>query len=94
LNFANGFLREDGLHKTDASKKIIIKHLDFLLEKLGENGVALGSDFDGACVPKFINDCSGLQSLVDIMRKAGYGNDLINKICSANWINAISKVIK
>ena len=94
LNFATGFLREDGKSNTSTSVEVLIKHLDFLLNKLGENGVALGSDFDGAAIADFMRDCSGLQKLVDAMDKSGFGARLIHKICRTNWIDVISKIIK
>ena len=94
LNFATGFLREDGKNNKETPVSVLIKHLDLLLEKLGENGVALGSDFDGAAIPNFMVDCSGLQKLVTALHESGYGEPLITKICRTNWINMISKIIK
>ena len=94
LNFATNFLREDGRKNKKTPASVLIKHIDFLLEKLGENGVALGSDFDGAPISNFMRDCSGLQKLVNAMHENGYGKALIEKICSKNWINQIDKIIK
>lgn len=71
----------------------MITHLDYLLEKLGEDGVALGSDFDGAQIPEGIKDCAGLPNLIVAMKSAGYGEDLINKICYKNWHNLIHMTI-
>ena len=94
LNFATGFLRSDGKKNANTPLSQMISHLDKLIERLGENGVALGSDFDGAQIPESIGDCTGLPNLVNAMKTAGYGCDLINKICFKNWINLIHKTIK
>jgi len=69
---ATSFLREDGRMLPDVPIEQMLRHLDYLLEHLGESGVGLGSDFDGATVPADIKDCSGLQVLVEAMRKHGY----------------------
>ena len=94
LNFATSFLREDGAKNRNTSAIDMIKHLDNLLEKLGEGGVALGSDFDGAPIPQFIGDCSGLPNLVQAMKDAGYGSDLVDKICYKNWYDVLTKILK
>ena len=61
----------------------MIRHVDHLLARLGEDGVALGSDFDGALIPREIGDVAGLPALVGAMRQAGYGAALIERIC---WV--------
>ena len=94
LNFATGFLRSDGKKDADTNGDVLIRHLDYLLEKLGENGVGIGSDFDGALIPNFIGDCSGLQKLIKLMEGNGYNKDLIEKICYKNWIKILSRTFK
>jgi membrane dipeptidase len=91
LNFAVGFLREDGRRVSDTPLSTLIRHLDHLLARLGEKGVALGSDFDGALVPRAIGDAAGLPALVGAMRDAGYGEALINRICWRNWVDLIGR---
>ena len=41
------------------------RHLDALIERLGEDGVAFGSDFDGAVIPTAIGDAAGLPRLLE-----------------------------
>ena len=64
----------------------MLRHLDHLVEHLGEEGVALGSDYDGCTLPLEIGDVTGLPRLVAAMRQAGYGEELIGKICHRNWL--------
>ena len=52
LNFATCFLRSDGHMRPDTPIDLMVRQLDYLLEKLGENHVGLGSDFDGASLCK------------------------------------------
>jgi membrane dipeptidase len=91
LNFATGFLRADGLwsHNTDAS--VMIRHLAHMIEVAGEDCVGLGSDFDGARIPGFINDASGLPNLVKAMHEAGFGDALVAKITHGNWLRVLEE---
>ena len=90
LNFATGFLRKDGKKDTN-TKQELIEHLEYLLNALGEDKVALGSDFDGAIIPDFITNCAGLPKLTELMRENGFEDELIKKICSENWLKFLRK---
>ena len=94
LNFAAAFLRADGRMLSDVPVDQMLRHLDYLLDKLGEDGVALGSDFDGADVPDDIGSVAGLPVLIDAMEKHGYGNRLVQKICHANWFDVLQRTWK
>jgi membrane dipeptidase len=91
LNYATGFLREDGRWTKDTEPNVMIRHLEHMLKFAGEDCVALGSDFDGARIPNFINDVSGLPKLVESMHEAGFGKELIEKICWKNWLRVLEK---
>ena len=91
LNFATAFLREDGRMSADTPVATMLRHLDHLLERLGERGVALGSDFDGAVVPAAIGDAAGLPVLVEAMRAHGYGEALVARICLGNWLDVLER---
>jgi len=93
LNYHCAFLRRDGRRKADTDLEILIRHLDALLTTLGEDGVALGSDFDGALMPSTLNGADHLPALVVAMQKADFGSELIDKICWSNWLVAIRRVI-
>lgn len=94
LNFHVGFLRSDGRRDTDTPLDVMVEHLAYLVEKLGENGVALGSDFDGALMPRGIGDVGGLASLARAMEKAQFGEALIRKICLENWFDVLKRTLK
>jgi membrane dipeptidase len=67
----------------------MVRHIDYLVERLGIDGVAIGSDFDGALIPKEIGDASGLQNLVAGLESAGYGGADLAKICRENWFRVL-----
>lgn len=91
LNYATAFLRPDGRMVADMPLTIMIEHLDYLIEKLGEDRVGLGSDFDGAVIPQAIGSVAGLPALRQAMRDAGYGETLIAKLCHENWFRVLRK---
>jgi len=93
LNFNAGFLRADCADNPDVPMETLLRHLDHLLGILGEEGVALGSDFDGCTIPAEIGDVGGLPRLVAAMRLAGYGEALIEKICHRNWLELLARTI-
>ncbi|UUX50640.1 dipeptidase [Nisaea acidiphila] len=91
VNFHVGFLRTDGQQNAATDLDQIVAHTDYLLEKLGEDGVAFGSDFDGCTVPDGIGDVTGLPHLIDRYRLAGYGEELIRKIAAENWLSLLAR---
>ena len=91
VNFATAFLRPDGRHDKDTPVELIIRHIEHLLEHLGEDGVGFGSDFDGAMIPAELGDAAGLQILVRAMRKRGFGKPLIEKLCFRNWLRVLGR---
>ncbi len=93
LNFATGFLREDGRMISNTGTVIMLRHIDALLEALGEDGVGFGSDFDGALVSASIRDVTGLPRLIDAILEHGYGRALVEKIAWRNWVGLLERTI-
>jgi membrane dipeptidase len=91
VNFATAFLRPDGRHDKNTPIDLIVRHVDHLLEHLGEDGVGLGSDFDGAVIPAELGDAAGLQILVQALHKHGFGKPLIEKLCFRNWLRVLGR---
>lgn len=94
LNFAVAFTRKDGAMNEDTPLEDLMRHLDYLIEKLGEDHVGLGSDFDGAHIPKQIKHCGDLIYLRDAMRAHGFDEALMQKICHKNWISLLDRIWK
>ncbi len=93
VNFGCQFLRLDGVKNPATGPDDILRHMDHLLAKLGEEGVALGSDFDGAMMPEFLKDAAGLPKLTAAMLDAGYGEALVRKITWENWQGVLARSI-
>ena len=91
VNFATAFIRADGRRDAHTSLDELIRHVDYLIEHVGVDGVGLGSDFDGATIPAAIGDARGLPRLVDAMRRHGYDEATLRKICFENWIGVLER---
>ncbi|MCI2394056.1 dipeptidase [Aliiroseovarius sediminis] len=91
LNFAVAFLRDDGRMLADVPLTQMLRHLDHLIDHLGEDRVGIGSDYDGAVVPKDLTSCAGLPKLIQAMAQHGYDDVLITKICHENWLRVLEK---
>ncbi|MEJ8473236.1 dipeptidase [Roseibium algae] len=89
LNFHTAFLREDGGYSRQTPLETMVKHVSHLIDRLGEDGVALGSDFDGCMTPTDIPDAAALPALIESFRQAGFGEELIAKIAFKNWLSVL-----
>lgn len=92
LNYATTMLRPDGLENADTPLSDMVRHIDYMVERMGIDCVALGSDFDGATIPSAIGDAGGSQALVEALRAAGYGEDDLAKLCRENWLRLLKTV--
>ena len=91
LNFAVSFLRPDGRKDADTPVEDILRHLDHLIDRLGEDRVGLGSDYDGAVVPDAVRDLAALPALGRAMSAHGYDDALVAKLCHGNWLALLER---
>jgi membrane dipeptidase len=91
VNFAVSFLREDGRMLADVPLDTVLRHLDYLIETLGEDRVGFGSDYDGAIVPEELTTIADLPNLRQAMSKHGYDDALMKKLCSENWMRVLER---
>jgi membrane dipeptidase len=93
INYAVGFLRADG----NGSGKVvtplteIVRHARYVVDRIGIDHVALGSDFDGARVPDDLEDASGLPRLIQAFRDAGFEQKEIEQIAYRNWVRVLEQ---
>ncbi len=70
-----------------------LRHIDHLINKLGEDFVSIGTDFDGTnFLPCEINNISDLFLLYNLLKKT-YNTEIANKIFYQNQLNFLKKVI-
>ena len=91
VTFATSYLRTDGAMSPDTAMELLVRHVDGLIERLGEDRVGVGSDFDGAAIPSAIGSVAGSQRVFDALRQHGYGEPLLRKIGAENWLAALER---
>ena len=89
LNFNCGFLHPEGARESALDLGVMVDHLDALIARLGDDKVALGSDFDGATMPEGIRDVSLLPNLLAAMRARGYDDAIMRKVAYENWLRVM-----
>lgn len=98
LNFAVSFLREDGgigvEDKANTPIETMVRHIDYLVERIGIDRVGMGSDYDGATMPREIGDVTGLPKLFDALKDAGHDDESLEKIAYKNWMRVLRKTWK
>ncbi len=93
LNYATFYLNADGTADTSTGWDVMLRHLDHLLEVMGPDHVALGSDFDGCVLPDLIGDVTGVQGLLRAMADHGHDAALIDRIARGNWLDCLARTI-
>ena len=89
LNYYNDFIVEAG-----NSRQIddLLAHITHFLALDGADTLALGSDFDGAEIPTYLDGLEKVGNLFAAMEKAGLGTEIIEKIRCTNAKNFFARV--
>lgn len=88
LNFRGTIPEEYWMHVDQLARVI-----DYGVNLVGEDHVALGSDFDGGPeLPREIKDISDYPEITKAMKKLGYTDQRIKKILGLNWLRVIRRV--
>jgi len=64
----------------------LVRHIRHALRAMGEDGVALGSDFDGMVpLPEGMRDVRDVPKIAVALRESGVEERIVEKIMGANW---------
>jgi membrane dipeptidase len=86
FNFSVCDVRPDANLDENTPIDTVVHHLRYLLDRMGEDHVALGSDFDGAVMPRPLRDASCFPNLVRSLRAKGFSDETVGKIAFGNWM--------
>lgn len=86
INFANSFLRADMKPNPDTTLDVIVSHFEHVINLVGDEHVSFGTDFDGTDIPTVVGDAAGLPLVLRALKRQGYSDDRIERICNANFL--------
>ncbi|KWV51949.1 peptidase [Bradyrhizobium macuxiense] len=89
FNFSVSEVRPDGHSDPNTPVETIVEHISYLVERMGDDHVALGSDFDGAVMPLPLRDASRLPNLIQALRTRGFDEATLRKIAFDNWMRVL-----
>jgi membrane dipeptidase len=89
--FHGGYL--GGPYWSGGRAMAIVEHLAHIIETVGEDHAALGSDWDGAIItPRDMPTCLELPRLVQLMLDRGFSPERIRKLLGANFLRALAQL--
>jgi membrane dipeptidase len=94
VNFNVSFFRADGRPEADTPLADLARHVTYIAERIGIEHVALGSDFDGALMPRELGDAAGLPKLMAAMRAQGLDDAALRKVGYENWLRVLGQTWK
>lgn len=78
--------------QADAPFETVLKHIDYLVSKVGIDHVAIGSDFDGiTSPPQGLEDVSKFPMLTKALLEKGYSKEDVAKIMGKNFLRILQE---
>jgi membrane dipeptidase len=87
--FDTAMTRADASLVPDTPLDVIAGHIEHVVELIGVDYVALGSDFDGARPPVPLADAARTQTLLEFLRERGWSNDELERLANRNWLRVL-----
>lgn len=79
-------------HLANAPFESVLKHIDYLVSKVGVDHVAIGSDFDGIeSPPQELEDVSKFPVLTKALLEKGYSQEDVAKIMGRNFLRLLKE---
>lgn len=79
-------------HLANAPFESVLKHIDYLVSKVGVDHVAIGSDFDGIeSPPQELEDVSKFPVLTKALLERGYSQEDVAKIMGKNFLRLLKE---
>lgn len=85
VNFCTSDLRDDGQDDEDTDVALVLEQIGYLVETMGIDHVALGTDYDGAIVPSDLRDVTSLPAILEALSERGFDEEDLAKLAYANW---------
>ncbi|MFQ6113915.1 MAG: dipeptidase [bacterium] len=92
IMFATNFLSKS---RENPASEVIVNHIDHIIDRVGEDHAAIGSDFDGWIprIPDDMHDAADLPLLTQRMLERGYNRTRIKKILGENFLRTWEEIL-
>ena len=90
VTFVNSFLNREEPEK--ATLDTVIQHVEYMLDLLGDDHVAIGSDFDGCHPPQELDDVTKYPSITRKLQDRGHSEETIRKVLGGNFLRVLEAV--
>ncbi|MBI3960475.1 MAG: membrane dipeptidase [Chloroflexi bacterium] len=90
VTFVNSFLRRE--QPELATIDDVLEHLEYMLSVVGEDHIAIGSDFDGCTPPTDLKDTTAYPQITARLQERGYSETTIRKILGGNFMRIFERV--
>lgn len=91
ITFVPNFLTQE---KRKTTVEDVVKHIDYLVEKVGVDYVGLGSDFDGTgSLPLGLEGVDKIPNITEELLDRGYKEKDIKKILGENFLRVFKEVV-
>ena len=95
LNFLSAFVREDGRDVKDTPLELYVRHVEYMVERMGIDHVGIGSDLG---VPSYLPDClqdaTMIPALFTALAARGFDDAALRKIANENWLRVLGATWK
>ena len=92
INFACSFLRPDMQRDDDVPLDLVLRHFEYVIDLVGDRHVSIGSDYDGAEVPRDLRDAAHLPALLRAFAQRGWPDDRIERVAYGNFRRVLQAV--
>ncbi len=89
-NFCSGFLKENAEF---SKNEWIADHILYMVNVAGIESVGFGTDFDGISCGLELNDCSNMQTLAELLKIRGLGEDQVERIFYKNVLRLYKELL-
>ncbi len=94
VNFVVMLVRADAANNADTPLADVVRHIDYLVDRIGIDHVGFGSDFGVATVPNGLSSAAHFPGLIAALQQAGYDDNALNKLTHQNWLRVLKQTWK
>ncbi len=85
ITFTRYDVASSGILQGDVPLAMTVRHIQYMVQRMGIDHVAFGSDFDGTTIAEEMKDVTGLPKVIDLLRDAGLDEAELLKMAHENW---------